>query len=243
MPKNHTVVGWPGFEQKNHSLYCPHNYKVYVEFSRKTFSLKKTDHPPNPGFTVQRKNHGKEIEIRNYWGTRLRIKKFQIEIQVLKNRWYVIHHGNIDDYNRQLFAIVLEKDTIAMRALKYFIRQFGGKSPGIIIKRYSEDKVQHEDKVDLVPIQQKWYTDIVKKVYNEKNIEFLGTPHTAMYFRNRAIEDIAPIIAEAIKFTVPVRAVLERIQCVKDVLNYSTVIENFTPEEKEQVEAHLFKCY
>ena len=67
-----------------------------------------------------------------------------------------------------------------------------------------EDFIKGESYIDKIPRESQFIDTVCKKVYAEKGIEFIGgkgeepTLKTKTYLKTRAIEDIAPEIADSI---------------------------------------------
>lgn len=197
-PKNQTLVG---SDIKNHPKCCyyqPHNYRLYFEFSKENFN------PQKPSLVSlvynYRIKNSKEHEYDNFLNCRIRVKKNQIEItnKIEPKKWYIIELKSTTEIEKQIKGIIEKKDKESIEVLKEFIKLHGGNSNFEILNKHSEDKIMGEDKIDLLPLKMKFQTSIVKKVYNEKNVEFSNPVFAATYLQNRAVEEITPEIAQEI---------------------------------------------
>ena len=155
--------------------------------------------------------HTKLISIKNF--------KKDITIQYGKNTLTAIYSCPILNGNKLVYEIEREstreithrineiKQTIQKRidtALKEFSRKFDLSIPfkKPIWSRH-EDYIKGEEVLDSIPRECIIHDTVFKKVYG-KGIEFIGGKekepivHLKNYIKNRAIEDIAPEIAESI---------------------------------------------
>ncbi len=179
-------------------LYSPHNFRRYFDFSKTNFN------PKNPGKSAvveYRILNKTEHSYNDFLECRIIIKKTQVEVINKKEakRWFRIELGDIDNIKFQIKQIIIKKENECIDALKEFIKQYGGCSDFNILNRSSEDKIEDEDVVNLLPIKQRFHSPPVKKVYNEKNVEFSDPVFASNYLRTRAIEDIAPQISIELK--------------------------------------------
>ena len=190
--KNHMMVGGMGDTTNKYCLYNPHNYRLYFDYNKKTFEPETIPKSVVRGLLLVEHNQINKTEhiYKNFLGCAIRVKKNSIEVINTKKRWYRIPL-HIDKIRPVLAQITQEKDRVCRLALKEFIRIYGGFSQFKVINRVSENKIQGEDIIDLLPIKQKWHNEVVKKVYNEKNVEFSDAAFASNYLRTRATEDKA----------------------------------------------------
>ncbi|MCH8003919.1 MAG: hypothetical protein IH934_04795 [Nanoarchaeota archaeon] len=216
-PNNRMLVGSKP-RKKKYSYFNPHNYRRWFNFSRKTFNPEskftltkrnqqiwgfnqaethKSSCKTNPlvqgWFRIINKT---EYFFDNFYDCSIRVKKKTIQINNKKEnkRKHVIILGEVQERKKQVFAITNRKDQECKEVLKLFISIFGGSSDFKIINKASENKCEHEDMIDKIPLKMTFDTPIVKKRYNEPNVEFTDEVGAANYFSTRGIEDIAPQI-------------------------------------------------
>ena len=198
--KNHTLVGTTQESQLYIAYYQPHNYRLYFDFSRENFNPQTTLPNQakrgmlNTSYTTQISNRTEYIFKFENCCT-IRVKRSIIEIINMINhkRYYPIEWN--DKIYDQIMVITEKKDNECIQILKDFLSLFGGVSRLEIKNRYiQEHKLADEDAISKMPLPMKFYTDIVKKEYNEPNIEFKTSIHAATYAEKRAIERIAPAI-------------------------------------------------
>lgn len=203
--KNHMMVG--AVTKKKGKIikkcfYQPHNFRRYYDFNKENFNPTQTIpyHGLDHGAVLYRLINKTEHSYANFWGCRLVVRKTQIEIinKVNPKQWHVLKLANPKYIKEQILNIVSQKEKECITALKEFIKVYGGHSKFKLLNWHSEDKIEHEDMIDLIPIKQKFHNEVVKKVYNQKNVEFSDPVYSSNYLRNRAIEDIAPEIVTAI---------------------------------------------
>ncbi len=191
--KNHMMVGKVGSKKEFISYYNPHNYRLYIDFSlsldAKLIIYK--DHSQKYGFKFK---NSTELLIDNFHGCQIRIKKNQAEILNKKIREHIIYWENPEN---QIRAIVDQKDQECIRALQEFIKSFGGKSNFKILNKHSENKISNELMINRIKKNLTWHNPITKKVYKEHNVEFSNPILASNYLENRAIEIIAPQIAQS----------------------------------------------
>ena len=198
--QNHTLVGTTQESQLYIAYYQPHNYRLYFDFSRENFNPQTTllDSAKrgmlNTPFTYQISNRTEFIFKFEKCCT-IRVKRSMIEIinMIEHKRYYPIEWN--DKIYDQIMMITEKKDNECIKILKDFLSVFGGVSRLEIKNRYvQEHKLADESAIAQMPLPMKFYTDIVKKEYNEPNIEFKTSVQAATYAETRAIERIAPAI-------------------------------------------------
>lgn len=210
--KNRMMVGGTVSKNEKYCLFQPHNYRLYIDFKKENFEPE-TVLPTTvrPMFPMEHKIINKTSHTYNeFYGCRITVRKTQVEIINKKKEWYKISL-NISKIKPQIKQIIIDKDRECFIALRQFIRIFGGSSKFKVLNRHSENKIKGENMIDLIPIKQHWHTDVVKKVYNESNVEFNDPAFASNYLRSRALEDKAETmendiseIKEAVKATVKI---------------------------------------
>lgn len=232
--KNHMLVGGVYKGNLPKVFYKPHNYRLYFDFNSKKLTNPKT-HPK--GWVYKGIVNSKE-HLYTYRLFNLRVKKNTIEVQNKDNRWFPVELSTKSD--KQIKDIIEKKDEQCIRVLKAFIHHYGGSSNYIIKNRHSEDKVTAEDKIDLIPIKQKWHSKEVKKVYNEPNVEFSSPAFAANYIRNRAIENIAPEIMDYLYTVNPLRALKLGIKEIRDIFLMDKYIQLLNDSEMHEFSDWVF---
>lgn len=207
MRHNHTLVGSSTILEPYIAYYQPHNYRLYFDFSRENFNPKTTlPEPSKRGMLFQNNTfqEGNKTEIIFKFENccTIRVKRSLIEIinMLEHKRYYPIEYN--DKIYDQVQAINEKKDNECLQILKDFIALFGGSSKLIVKNRYvQEHKVEDEASIKKIPLPMKFYTDVVKKEYNEPNVEFKTSVQAATYLEYRAMERIAPAMKQELTST------------------------------------------
>ena len=251
IPKNRMMVGRVGKSRqpfKKHCYYKPHNYRLYFDFNKESFNPETV--LKQPSFPVEHKiiNSTEHSYTSDHY--RITVKKKQVEIINKNIRWFRIELGNVNLIKRQIKEIIKIKDDECIAQLKLFITIYGGVSKYMILNRRSEDKIKAEDVIDLLPVKQVFHNDVVKKVYNENNVEFSDPVFASNYLRNRAIEDIAPQIDDRLK-SIETKLetfkyfkkenIINKINSVEDAIDNKDIIMNMSQEVKDKITKKLFK--
>ena len=255
--------------QTSYCLFSPHNYRLYIDFDKTNFNPKPTPQPRGtprvvPLFNYKIKNK-REHDYDNFLGCRIRVKKTQVEVvnKIEMGKQYIIPLGKPNQTKVEIYQILLKKDMECKRALDVFIKYFGGSSTHTILNRHSENKITNEYAIDKLPIDQKFHNKIVKKVYNEKNVEFSDPTYAVTYLTNRAIEDVSPLIANELKLisntllnlninpttglkrqkgyiSQELKYLLNNVNNVNDVFKYENYVRDLKRSELDQLEVYLF---
>lgn len=257
-PKNRMSVGGGSVRPEDVSLYQPHNYRLYFDFSKSSFAppnLSKTDplgSVVTTSFEYKLKNSS-EHYFKNFMDCNITVKKTQIELinKIEHKRWYVIKHGESSEYTAQVRSIIEKKDKECLKVLKAFIKEFGGVSNFKILNRKSEDKVQLEDSIDKVGVKNHFHSGTCKKVYNSANIEFNDPVFAVNYFENRAIEKITPeVLSELNKLFHFISVKIDGLDFLKnnfnvmsDLKKYKSVILGLSCADKERFSSWLFEKF
>ncbi len=201
--RNRISVGNKNKIKDIYSLYNPHNYRLYFDFEKVNF------HPLRPAEPTYQKDGGR-LNLRNSkeWETKetilgcnLIVKKTQIQINNLidPKKWHLILMGDIDKRKQQIREIHQKKINEGIQALNQFLRVYGGRSEFKLLRVWCEEKIEHDQPIDKLPVDMFFTSKNVKKAYGEKVIEYFGDPIQASnYFSDRGIEDIAPKIADSL---------------------------------------------
>lgn len=180
------------------SLYNPHNYRLYFNFTKKNYK-------PKQGMVGvwfgKFKNHQKEFTATGE-GTRVTIKKTQVELinKLTEEEWFLVNRAKAKE---EIQAICAKIDDKCIKGLKRFIEVYGGECNFILLKREcrallktkSDNKVMKEPFIDTLPLDMVFETDIVKKVYKKPNVEFKEPIYAANYLENSALKEFAPEIS------------------------------------------------
>jgi hypothetical protein len=197
--KNPMSVGTLGSKPLPYCFWQPHNYRLYIDFDKTTLKLP-SDNETALLTTVYRLVNSTEICFDSFQGCRIVVKQHQVEITNLINpRWYKIQLAPETTIEPQFQEIIQQKDKECLDTLKAFIAIYGGSSEFHILNARSEDKIMAEEKIDELPDKMTFHSDRVKKVYNEKNVEFSTPAGACNYIRTRAIEKVAPELAEQLR--------------------------------------------
>lgn len=229
--------------------YKPHNYRIYCDFNKSDFNIRPLKQTAiMKEATIESINYGAEIRFSNFKGCTITVKKKQIEIRNNLDDWHIIKMGQ--KAKAQITEIIEKEDNICLSVLKDFMNCYGGTSELKILNRFSENKIMHEDKIDKIPTMQKFYTDVVKKVYNENNIEFSDPAYTSNYIVNRSIEDIAPLISSHlqklsnhIRCLNPLRTLRSEVKDLNDVFKHRDLIESMSQAERQEFSGWIFERF
>lgn len=188
--KNPMSVGQGRSKEPNYIFWKPHNYRLYFKFNKTNLYI--TTHPQTDLLGVgshQAKNHDSEHEFR-FKDFRFVVKKQSIMVQTLRVDAYKIPLTSKG--KQQLFDICYKIDKEIIYVLRNFIKTFGGQTNFEVINAHSENKSYGHKLIDMIGIKTKFHSGIIKKVYNENNIE-TGDPYfTANLVSNMALYDVMP---------------------------------------------------
>ncbi len=225
--KNPLSVGSVRSKKNTSSIYYPHNYRLYIDFSKENLNIKKLSKLPKPTpigsvVTTYRLKNSKEHEINNFMGCRLTIKKTQIEIQdkIEPEKKYLIKITT--KAHKEVIPIIQAKNKKCLNVLKKFIKKYGGSSDYRILKIFAENKAWGTDRIDILELKSRWHRKLTKKVYNELpiNVEFADPIAMSNHIENSAVESIAPTIANELAATREmIRGVLEINASTSKTLN------------------------
>ena len=247
---NHVLVGGVGSPNYEFAYYNPHNARFYFEYIN-------TRPPTDPRLVKQ--NKGSELCCKDFLGCRFVIKKTKIEVtnKIDKERRFKIYGTAKDRYEQTVDAVAtLEREVIA--ALKEFVVVFGGETDFVVVKSHIPDnKILHDKIVDSIPQEVTFRNDVVKKVYNTKpsNVEVSSPVQAANTFRNLALYDYAPMIAEELEnlrsdlmkrkpLVSPLESVKMSIVCFPDdVIKCSDSITALSSFDKVELSNWLFNTF
>ena len=206
-PSNHTMVGKPQKINKKTitpSLYNPHNYRLYFNFTKEQYKPKEGMVGVWLGKII---NYGSTFTSIGE-GIRVTIRKTQVEVinKLTEEQWFLINRARAKE---EIYAICNKIDDKCISSLKKFIEVYGGNSDFVILKREcrglfnnlntkSDNKVMQEPFIDKLPLDMTFETDIVKKVYKKPNVEFKEPIYAAKYLENSALNEFSPEISNAI---------------------------------------------
>ena len=194
--KNHVSVGGVGSENYQYAYYNPHNARFY-------FNYIKTEGSGGGRLEDLRIINKSEFCHENFLGCRIVVKKNKLEItnKINKDRRFKISGSAEDRYKQTVEAVaVLECEVIA--TLKEFIKVYPVDSDCVCVKAWIPDnKILHDKIIDSIPQEVTFRNDVVKKVYNTKpsNVEVSSPVQASNTFRNLALYDYAPMIAEELE--------------------------------------------
>lgn len=194
--KNHVSVGGVGSENYQYAYYNPHNARFY-------FNYINTEGSGRGRFDDLKIINKSEFCHDSFFGCRVVVKKNKIEItnKIDKERRFKISGSADDRYSQTVEAVaVLEREVIA--TLKEFIKVYPVSSDCVCVKVWIPDnKILHDRIVDSIPQEITFRNDVVKKVYNTSpsNVEVSSPVQASNTFRNLALYDYAPMIAEELE--------------------------------------------
>lgn len=229
------------------ALYSPHNYRLYFDFSKENFNPDALKNPTSQGLgdvTHKSLNSGHEHQYCGFMGCRVRVKKSQIEIQnmIEHKRTYLIESA--EKAETQIIDILKKKDHECIEALRQFIQVFGGSSDFRILKRHSEDKVYGTDSINAIPVKEKFHNKIVKKVYNERNVEYSDPVFAVNHLVNTGVIEVVPSICQSIDtlaFNInPLRTLKSLISSLDDIPRYKDLIIKLNNRERKELSEWLF---
>ena len=131
-------------------------------------------------------NYGKEI-LFIFKDFDLRIKKKTIEVTYKNDKWYRV--PIIIDCKSYFIDIIYNLEKKIIDFLDYFVCLWGGFTDFKIINRHSEDKIKSEDFINTIPERSRWDSELTKKVYYDKNVEFKGTVFASNYIHNQSLKE------------------------------------------------------
>ena len=246
-PKNQLLVGRGRSKNSNLALYSPHNYRLYIDFSRKNFNPKPFINPTSKGLvpvTHKSLNHNSEEQYDNFLGCRIRVKKNIIEIQnqIEHKKTYLIESS--EKAENQIIDILQQKDKECLTALKEFISIYGGSSEFKILKRHSENKIYGTDSINSIPIKEKFHNKVLKKVYNEQNIEYSDPVHVVNHLVNSGVIEVVPSICESMEMLAyninPLRTLKTLISSIDDIPKHKDLIIKLSNKERSELSNWLF---
>jgi hypothetical protein len=189
--KNHVSVGQVGMvEDYSYAFYNPHNARFYFNFMKWNFK---------PDMTMFKVINSKELMI-EFMDCRIVVKKNLIEIinKINKERRFKID-GSLDNIHKATVKAISILELECITVLKELIRAFGGTSDCVCVRSHIPDnKILHDKIVDSIPDEVTFRNDVSKKVYkvSPKNVEISTPAGASKVFRNLALFDFAPEIAE-----------------------------------------------
>lgn len=246
--KTHMMGGGVGVSLPSVALYSPHNYRLYFDFNRANFNPKQYIKPTLGGVggvTVKGINNNNEWQINNFNGFNFRVKKEQIEVLNLKEHKKTYSIEISEKAESQIIEIIRQKDKECIEVMKEFIKIFGGKSDFKILKRTSENKIWGTDTINALPLKERFHNKILKKVYNEQNIEFTDPVLAVNHLVNSSVAEVVPSICQTLEIVAyginPLRTVKSLIKCPADACRYKDLIQKLSDKERQELEEYLFK--
>ncbi len=244
---NHSMVEHKPKKTITPSLYNPHNYRLYLNFTKEKYK-------PKEGMVGvwygKLKNYGKEFTALGE-GVRITIKKTQVEIinKLSEQQWFLINRTNAKKEEGELLSKIDKK---CISSLKKFIKVYGGSSDFVILKREGrpylnlftkcDNKVKNEPFIDTLPSEMTFETDEVKKVYHHPGeVEFKTPMESAQYLENSALNEFAPELVKILVMQFKSLEVFDlKINKVNESMAY--VAENYKSHVGMVEEGHkLFK--
>lgn len=229
-------------------LIQPHNYRRY-------YALNKEGYNPTPTLPPQVSNHGKEHIYKNFYGCTIIIHKQMAEVINLwhSQQYHLIPSTNPTQINARIDTISKDMEEVCTKALKKLLAHTGGSSDFIPLTRRKEEiGIWGDEHIDAIPPEKIIQDTVFKKVYPDKT-EFLGIANVKQYIKNRAIENLAPEIAQELhklhkkvseipQEISPLKALKLRITKPCQVLEYPHIVNQLSESEKEDLSKYLFGC-
>jgi hypothetical protein len=208
--KTQTLVGSDTDLKIEKRAWQPHNYRLYIDFSRANF------HPPNQpttnppqadegwvnlsNYSYKPVNFGKEHLFMNFHWCNILVKKNQVSVthKLYGKQWFEVSYTEPEQYEAFIQAKQKERQEYCMLALRKFISIFGGRSIFKIIKIQKNDNSFAGDEViDSLPQEFRINTELFKKDYKDK-FEFKGIDPMLNYVYNQSLKKKEPEIREEI---------------------------------------------
>lgn len=234
-PKNRTSVGEGRSENLGICYYNPHNYRLYFEFFKENFEPKKTPltDPLRSVYLYKSLNHGKEHHYKGFMDCKITVKKSQVLVTPPK-REYVIDMSK--EINPQIVAVLKEKDEQCIKALKDWWEIWQTSKACCL-----ENKILGEEKINKLDTKMMFDSPTVKKVYMENNVEFKDPVYAVNYLQNRAVEKIAPMIAEPLQILLEfvnrqnaLKFLKENVNTSQDVIEYKEYVKLLSNQEIDE---------
>lgn len=246
-------------------LWRPNNYRRQITVKQKTPGTIKLilDYKLSPSAltsTINYDSQNKLISAHNFKGVTIQYGKntlTAIYSQKIINghkQVYLIEVEKLGDYKEWVAKKVLEIKTRIDQALFEFANLFKIKLPfeEPSWSRY-EDWIRGESYIDKIPFECILHATYFKKVYPE-GIEFKNTkkgeqPGANMvnYIENRAIESIAPKIAQSIiKASIlqnPLRVLKDRCKSIQDIIENRDIVNLLSNKEKKEFGRWTFDTF
>lgn len=175
--KNRVSVGECGF-RGFYVFYQPHNCRVYFDYVKPV--------KPTFGGSVVVKNSSELMFKELFGGCRVTIKKNCVELinMVDVDKRFVVRLKSARD---DIVKVLVGKISQTSSVLKLLINRFGGSSSFQIINFSVQDnKFEHESFIDSIGVKGKFRNEVLKKVYDERNVEFSDPSFAVNYLTNQA---------------------------------------------------------
>lgn len=246
-PINRVSVGGGRSEKNKIALYCPHFYRLYIDFSKKDFNplpFIKTDVKRSVAVTYKLKNHNSEHQYTNFCNCRITVKKNQIEVQnyIDNKKKYVVDIA--ESSMSQMSEILQQKDIECLYALTEFIKIYGGSSKFEILKRKGEHKLYGTTGINAIHPKTTFHNDIVKSVYNERNAEYYEPIHAMNHLVNTGVIEVVPSLVKAINSLAyninPLRTLKSLIKTINNVIKNKELIIKLSNKERNELTKWLF---
>lgn len=230
----------------------PHNYRLFFDFKDSFFVPPDSDCviEPTQGVGMGYKNivsriyyrvinYGSTHEFTSYYGCRIVVRRKTVEIcpvDFTKDSFYIELSGQ-EKIERDLIDIFMSINMHCLDVLKCFFEDFGGSSDFVLQSSNDEVKVDLETGINRISRSLKFHAPLVKKVYNENNVEFKDPLSAVNFLQNRALEDFSPIIANAINGLAetlghPLSVIKSKISCYDDIVKLKNVIGALSEEDR-----------
>ena len=196
----------------------PNNYRLVIPYTNKSFLNNTTFgkgsyNVISPSLNTTLRESSYNVKVSNY-GRKLTTKVQNCTLMVdipkkgkskitaiykpLERFHFLIKAPSLEEFKARVDERVLEIEKLLIEAANGFAAQYGGRLEldGRKWVRH-EDEVHGEDYIDSLPPELVIHDTYFKKVYRA-GVEFKSPAHVKNYISNRAVEELAPDIAEAI---------------------------------------------
>lgn len=232
--KNHMMVGGMVKVEPKRVLFKPHNFRLYLDFTRSKKYPFKPSETILPEETTCKIVNSKNYSIKNYFDCTIRVKKHTIEIiNLIDIKWYSI--ALTTKAKQDMIKICMIKIEECKTVVKELISLCGGHSNFQITNFKCESKIQGTETLRKLPLNSSFYNRVGKKVYNQPNIELFEPEFASNLIENMAIESIAPKLVHAIGGINPLRFLFREVKSIKDIIKFSSYVNQLTPSEKEDL--------
>lgn len=191
-PSDPTSVG----VRHSFSQYNPHNYRLYFDYIRNEMAIVKGS-VGGRFVLLGSRNHNSEIVFQHKSGHTVTIKKTQAEVRKKHQErdWALIDNADPD----QIDIIVQRMKKEATQVFYEFVEDYGGKTKFTILNEYSIDNALKNTLTEKQPMKVQFETHIVKKLYNEKKLEYKNVVAAKNAAHNAGLYDFSTVLGSQLE--------------------------------------------